>query len=205
MMPHCRGEVGVSRVLVLYGTTDGHTAKVASAIANTLRARGCAADVVCAGAPGGDRRAADYNGVIVTASVHEGTFQRPVRRWVRANGSDLVGRPTAFAAVCLAVLEHRAEAQRGITEIVERFLVRSAWRPDAVKLVAGAVPYTRYGWLKKLVMKRICAKAGGGTDTTRDYEYTDWHDVRNFVEQFAATHGLVEPAPADEAPVPAVR
>jgi menaquinone-dependent protoporphyrinogen oxidase len=34
------------------------------------------------------------------------------------------------------------------------------------------------------VMKRIAAKAGGDTDATRDYEYTDWQDLRGFTEQF---------------------
>jgi menaquinone-dependent protoporphyrinogen oxidase len=56
--------------------------------------------------------------------------------------------------------------------------------------VAGAVPFTRYGWFKKWVMRRISAKAGGGTDTSRDYEYTDWNDVRAFVNGFAAAHEL---------------
>jgi menaquinone-dependent protoporphyrinogen oxidase len=34
------------------------------------------------------------------------------------------------------------------------------------------------------VMKRIARKAGGDTDTTRDYVYTDWNDVRRFAEEF---------------------
>jgi menaquinone-dependent protoporphyrinogen oxidase len=34
-------------------------------------------------------------------------------------------------------------------------------------------------------MKRIVAKAGGDTDTTRDYEYTDWEDLRRFAQDFA--------------------
>jgi menaquinone-dependent protoporphyrinogen oxidase len=33
-------------------------------------------------------------------------------------------------------------------------------------------------------MKRIVAKAGGETDTARDYEDTDWQDLRTFAEQF---------------------
>ena len=52
-------------------------------------------------------------------------------------------------------------------------------------MVAGALPYTKYGWLKRMMMKRIVAKAGGDTDTTRDYEYTDWIDLRNFARDFA--------------------
>jgi menaquinone-dependent protoporphyrinogen oxidase len=35
------------------------------------------------------------------------------------------------------------------------------------------------------MMKRIVAKAGGGTDTTRDYEYTDWKGLRTFAGTFA--------------------
>jgi menaquinone-dependent protoporphyrinogen oxidase len=39
-------------------------------------------------------------------------------------------------------------------------------------------------------MKRIVQKAGGDTDTSRDYEYTDWNDRRAFAEQFVQ---LVQP------------
>jgi menaquinone-dependent protoporphyrinogen oxidase len=34
-------------------------------------------------------------------------------------------------------------------------------------------------------MRRIAAKAGGDTDVSRDYEYTDWNDVRDFAVGFA--------------------
>ena len=33
-------------------------------------------------------------------------------------------------------------------------------------------------------MRRIVAKAGGDTDTTRDYEYTDWDDLWAFARAF---------------------
>jgi menaquinone-dependent protoporphyrinogen oxidase len=35
-------------------------------------------------------------------------------------------------------------------------------------------------------MKRIAKKSGGDTDTSRDYEYTDWAALDRFLEQFAA-------------------
>jgi menaquinone-dependent protoporphyrinogen oxidase len=69
---------------------------------------------------------------------------------------------------------------------MDRFLARYGWRPAITKLVAGALLYTRYGWLKRRMMKRIVAKAGGDTDTTRDFEYTDWNDLRDFAEDFAS-------------------
>lgn len=34
-------------------------------------------------------------------------------------------------------------------------------------------------------MRMIVGIAGGETDTTRDYEYTDWDAVERFVDAFA--------------------
>ena len=77
---------------------------------------------------------------------------------------------------------------------MQRFLARCGWRPAITKMIAGALPYTRYNWLKRQMMKRIVAKAGGDTDTTRDYEYTDWIDLRNFAQDFA---GLASERPVE--------
>ncbi len=35
-------------------------------------------------------------------------------------------------------------------------------------------------------MRRIARKAGGDTDTSKDYEYTDWNDVRGFADRFSS-------------------
>jgi menaquinone-dependent protoporphyrinogen oxidase len=34
-------------------------------------------------------------------------------------------------------------------------------------------------------MKRIAKEAGGATDTSRDYEYTDWVGLDRFVDELA--------------------
>ena len=36
------------------------------------------------------------------------------------------------------------------------------------------------------VMRRIVSKEGGDTDTSRDYEYTDWAAVDAFAREFVA-------------------
>jgi menaquinone-dependent protoporphyrinogen oxidase len=126
-----------------------------------------------------------YDGVIVAASVHIGDYQRTVANWVRTHAQMLNLLPTAFLSVCLAVLEQGTKPRQEVLRIMRRFLERCGWRPTITKMVAGALPYTRYGWLKRLMMKRLVAKAGGDTDTTRDYEYTDWNDLRTFSRDFA--------------------
>jgi menaquinone-dependent protoporphyrinogen oxidase len=181
----------MARILVLYGTTEGHTARIAQTIGDTLRARGDEVDVAQANRPGPNP--ADYAGIVVAASVHGGRYQRGVQAWVRSNVYMLGDRPTAFVSVCLGVLQHDAAVQREVQDIVTRFLLSTGWRPAITKIVAGALLYRKYNWLKRWLMKRIAAKAGGDTDTSRDWEYTDWSELGVFAEQFAA---LVHGAPS---------
>jgi menaquinone-dependent protoporphyrinogen oxidase len=175
----------MTHILIVYGTTDGHTRKIAQVLAENLRARRCSVDVVDAAGSLWRLNPEGYDGVIVAASVHVGDYQRAVARWVRHYAPMLNEMPTAFLSVCLAVREKNPEAREEIVRVMDRFLSRCCWHPTIAKLVGGALLYTRYGWLKRHMMKRIVAKAGGDTDTTRDFEYTDWEDLRNFTQDFA--------------------
>jgi hypothetical protein len=51
--------------------------------------------------------------------------------------------------------------------------------------VAGALLYSKYNPLVRFVMKRIAKEAGAATDTSRDYEYTDWVGLDRFVVELA--------------------
>ena len=175
----------MARILVIYGSTDGQTAKIATALGSDLRAHGQEAFVLEAGdaTPG----PSGYDGVIVAASVHAGGYQRCVKRWVSRHAGDLSHTPNAFVSVCLGVLQHDAAVDRELAAIRDKFVAETGWHPMTTKVVAGALPYTHYNWAKRLVLKRIVQKAGGDTDTSRDYEYTDWEDLREFAGTFAVT------------------
>lgn len=170
------------RILIVYGSTHGHTAKVAAALANALRRQSATVDVFNAAITA--RRPDEYHAVIVAASVHGGAYQTTVQHWVRSHASVLNGKTTAFVSVCLGVLQRDPNVQREVEANVRRFTEAVAWKPTVVKQVAGALLYTRYNWFLGWTMKRIVAKAGGDTDTTRDYEYTDWQDLRAFADLF---------------------
>jgi menaquinone-dependent protoporphyrinogen oxidase len=176
-------------MLVIYGTTEGQTAKIAGAIAATLRKSGLSVDIANAD-HGWDPDPEDYGAVVVAASVHAGGYQRPVRRWVRVHAKALGERPTAFVSVCLAIMTPTPAVIRDLAAIMRRFFTATGWTPMVTKSVAGALPYSKYGWLKKRLMRRIVAKAKGDIDMTRDYEYTDWEDLRKFAERFAAENVL---------------
>jgi menaquinone-dependent protoporphyrinogen oxidase len=172
------------RILVVYGTTEGQTQKIAFAIGEEMSAHGAVVDIVdaryCACVP----TLRLYDATIVAASVHAAGYQRAVRRWVARRAAELAEKPNAFVSVCLGVLEHKPEVDRELERIMTRFFERTGWTPAIRKIVAGALPYSRYGWLKRRIIRRIVAKAGGDIDTSRDYEYTDWQDVRAFAREF---------------------
>jgi menaquinone-dependent protoporphyrinogen oxidase len=176
------------RVLVLYGTTEGHSAKVAAAAADTLRKGGLDIEVVDAATERPD--AEPYAAVVIVASVHQGDYQAAVVDWTRRHARALNAVPTAFVSVSLGVLQSDPKVQQDSNAIRDRFLERTGWKPTAMTAVAGALMYSRYSFLQRALMKRIAAEAGGDTDTSRDHEYTDWKDLAAFTRRFATKIGV---------------
>ena len=64
---------------------------------------------------------------------------------------------------------------------LHEFFAETGWYPERVKPVAGALLYTPYNFLIRLVMKHIAQHAGRSRDTSRDHEYTDWVALDHFV------------------------
>jgi menaquinone-dependent protoporphyrinogen oxidase len=54
-----------------------------------------------------------------------------------------------------------------------------------VAVFPGALQYSKYGPLKRLVVRAFAAVAGHDTDTSKDYEYTDWKAVERFAAAFS--------------------
>jgi menaquinone-dependent protoporphyrinogen oxidase len=92
--------------------------------------------------------------------------------------------PTLFFSVGLAVVGKSGKGQAQTMEIVRKLVADTGWRPGRVELIAGALQYTRYNFLVRLVMRWIVSKEGGDTDTSRDYEYTDWAAVDRCAVEF---------------------
>jgi menaquinone-dependent protoporphyrinogen oxidase len=171
------------RILVLYGSSEGHTEKIATVMGNALIDAGFAADVIEAGTV--DPDVASYDGVIVAASLHRGFFQKSLVSCVHTHRAEIAARPNAFVPVCLAVMQKNdPRVAADLDLVMQRFVASSGWTPSHTNFVAGALPYTRYNVITRWLMKRIAAKAGGDTDTSRDYVYTDWNEVKAFAVDF---------------------
>jgi menaquinone-dependent protoporphyrinogen oxidase len=48
------------------------------------------------------------------------------------------------------------------------------------------VAYTKYRWPIRWVLKRISRSKGLPTDTSRDWDYTEWREVDDFARSLVA-------------------
>lgn len=170
-------------VLLVYGTTEGQTRKVAEFIADKFAAQGLSA--IVADANHTDPDPGEFSAALIAASLHVGRYQASVVDYVRRRHAILNGMPTAFVSVSLAAASDDKDDLDGLARCVAEFEHRTEWRPGEVHHVAGAFRFTQYDFLKRWAMKYIAYRKGQPTDASRDYELTDWNGVAAFVERFA--------------------
>ena len=175
----------MASILVPYGTGEGQTGKVARHIASTLEDLGHAPTVVDADDCPPDFDVEPFDAVLVGASIHAGRHQPSVRSFVAANRDGLLGRPSGF----FQVSRFSAAPDQGRRELAARFaedlFAETGWYPDLLGLFGGAIRYSMYGFVKRQMVRWWARRTTGDTDTSRDYEYTDWNAVERFAADFA--------------------
>lgn len=174
----------MTKILIAFGSEEGQTAKISRHAAECLRAEGVTVDLLdCRSVPG-EFILQGYDGVMLGASIHLGRHQRYVIDFVQLYRTELEQIPSAFFTVCLTAKSHEPDDQQQVVQYLDDFVDATAWRADLVGVFAGALPYSQYGPIKRLIIKRISLDAGGDADNLRDYEYTDWISVDAFVQEF---------------------
>jgi menaquinone-dependent protoporphyrinogen oxidase len=182
-------------IAVLYATREGHTWRVAEQVADGLRKRGLVAQTANVRGLQSSFDLGTYGAAVLAASVHVGRHEREIIQFAKKHLDQLRSMPNAFLSVTLseagaerksATAEERARFVGNVQKMIDRFIGQTGWQPEHVVPVAGALRYSRYNLLVRLVMKGIARQAGRATDTSRDYDYTDWTALDEFVERFAA-------------------
>ena len=174
------------RILLCYHSSEGQTAKIADRIASVLTERGATVDVRVAE---DDPSPTGYDGVIVGDSIHAGRHSRELRRWIARHGDELDAVPTALFQVSLTSSREGEASAAEANRLLQLLLDSTDLDPDVVGLFAGALVYTRYGWFKRRMMSKMAALEGGDTDTSRDFEYTDWDAVEHFATDALSSIG----------------
>lgn len=174
----------MTRVLLFHASTHGHTARIAARIARTLETGGATVVLHRAGHDRGDPDPADYDAVIVGASIHAGHHQRDVVAWAKRHRTCLGLRPTAFFSVCLTAADDTEESRAATRGYLDAFAEATGWTPDRVVTFAGAIQYREYDFATRLVIRLMMRHGGHPTDTSRDHDFTDWDAVDELARTF---------------------
>jgi len=179
------------RALVVYATSEGHTALVAERIADVLRRpindvhSDVHIDVDVRSAQHGPSPEG-YDVVVAGGPIHAGHHARHLVSWLERYAAELKAVPTALFQVSLTSASDDEAHDRTAHELLAHLEEGTGFDPDVVGLFAGALMYTRYGWFKRHLMRAIARREGGDTDTGSDHDYTDWDAVESFATDVAA-------------------
>jgi menaquinone-dependent protoporphyrinogen oxidase len=170
------------RVLIVYGTTEGHTRKIAWRIAARAKELGHEAALHDSADLASKIEIGTFAAIIIAASVHQQVHQEAIAGFAIAHRNLLNTSPTAFVSVSLsaALDSDQVEAK----SYVDRFIAETGWRPTKVLLVAGALRYSGYDYFKQQIIKYIVMKGHSSKDAERDHEFTDWEALSDSVESF---------------------
>ena len=183
----------MQRVGVFYATKEGHARKVAERVGAALNER--TLDVAVRDVKDADAAAAlvRSDAAVLVGSVHLGKHEPELIAFVKAHRERLDSMPAAFLSVCGAEAgaergstpEARAKSAAHVGEQLQAFTKATGWHPRHVRPVAGAFVFTHYNALVRWVMKRIAKSEGLPTDTSRDYDFTDWVALDEFSRSLA--------------------
>jgi len=175
------------RLLLIYASQEGQTEKIAAQVAAEAARVDIDAQVFAIEQCPADLDPGAFDAVIIGGSIHRGNFPRVLRDLLIRHHERLNLIPSAFFSVSLGAASEHPEERAEIRRLTEDFVSGTGWRPVEIRTFAGALRYSKYNWLIRWIMRRIAKKEGGGTDTRRDYEYTDWGAVRSFASRFLAS------------------
>ena len=171
---------------IIYGTSEGQAEKIAGRIARKLGDLGIDVETYDAEQLPSSVEFQRYDGLIVGASIHAGSYPKSIARFIRNHHEELEKSKAAFFSVSLTASDESEDAQEEIRGIIDGFLKEVQWQPQMVESFAGAIPFSRYGFVKRSIMKLILRGRGEVVDASQDYEYTDWDQVDRFAESFGA-------------------
>ncbi len=167
----------MSKFLIIYSTTDGHTKKICQRIKNFL-INGNLVELLSLE----DSKKVDlsnFEKIIIGASIRYGKHSKELYKFINLKKNILDQKKSAFFSV--NVVARKPEKNTAETNpYIDKFLKISKWKPNKISVFAGKVDYPNYNFLDKYIIKFIMFITKGPTDTSKSYEFTDWSKVDDF-------------------------
>ncbi|MFO0662907.1 MAG: flavodoxin domain-containing protein [Polyangiaceae bacterium] len=174
----------VLHLLVLYFSYLGHTRKVAERIGARLGRRGHNVLVLDVQHLSPIARIAGYDAIVMGAAVRSSAHAKEIARFIERHKALLHHVPTLFYSVGLSIASTSTDGPAVAGLAARDLFSKTGFTPTRTELVAGALSYTKYNFVLRFFMKRLATHLGLDTDTSKDWEYTDWDAVDAFTDAF---------------------
>ncbi|MEW9921369.1 flavodoxin domain-containing protein [Marimonas sp. MJW-29] len=170
------------KILVIYGTVEGQTGKIARFAEAELEKLGHRVELVDADDP----TEISFDGVgaaILAASVHQRRHPRTFEALLTAHREDLRKIRTLLLSVSMnaAFPEGLEEAREYLTEME----MRTGFTPNEEMLVGGALRTSHYDYFAMQVIRHVVMRDRPFDPSETDHEFTDWDAVAACLRDFA--------------------
>ena len=171
------------KFFIAYATVEGQSRKIAERLASIMENRGHQA-VIASATEMSEYTLERPDGVILCAPIHAGRYPSYFTDFVRREVDWLNAIPSAFVSVTLSIASDDPKEREEAARFPVALAAETGWEPRAIRNVAGALRYTEYDFFKRWMLKRIADKHNAPTDTSNDYELTDWTALESFAVDF---------------------
>ena len=178
-------------ILAIYGTNHGQAERVIQRITRILRGNGHEVTVLPGKQLPADLKPESFDAFVLSASIIMQRYQPYLTKWARKHRDLLNARPSVFVSINGTSPESMPEWRTAAEKYVAKFTGETGWHPARVGRFSGALRYRSYGLVTRWIMKGISRRQGGPTDTSKDYEFTDWAAVDRFARDLAKAWSTV--------------
>lgn len=169
----------MSKILIAYSTVDGQTKKISEQLASDIKG-----EVEIKKFEEIDTLD-EYDKVIIGSSIRYGKFSKKLFRFVEKNQHVLEEKKADFFGVNL-IARNPEKCLVENNVYVRKFLEKTPWQPNEVKIFAGALNYTTYNLFDKKMIQLIMKITDGPTDASVDLEFTNWEDVSHYAQKIVS-------------------
>lgn len=182
----------MSKILILYSTTDGHTREISRHIGRTMEQQGHSVTLASIS----DKPEIDpatFDRIVIGASIRYGRHSPLIVDFINRHAAVLEMKPSAFFSVNL-VARKPEKRHPDTNPYLRKFLRRIAWRPGSLAVFAGKLDYPSYGAVDRTVIRLIMWITGGPTNPATVVDFTDWQQVEDFGLALAGNAATDAPA-----------
>ncbi len=167
--------------VIIYSTTDGQTKKICESIKNNSNKKN--SYEILSIEQAFDKQLEKYDQIIIGASIRYGRHSSRIYKFIKRNKEILEKKKSAFFSVNV-VARKPEKSTPNTNPYVIKFLKKTNWQPKKLGVFAGKIDYPKLSFINKNVIRFIMFITNGPTDVKNSYEFTDWNNVKKFINEF---------------------